>query len=398
MGNGISQIGDFVYLVAINLYVLDMTHSALAVAGIWMVPLIAQSLVGSWIGSVTDRLPKRPSLISVELLRAACIFALPIVPVVAIYPLLFVLGSASTFFGRLYFPYRTRLIPPYRRKSVNTWLSMFQSGALLLGPAVAGSMMQMGPVRYTLWVDALSFVVSALAIFLLPEMNESEYGKKEEKRNLKTWSSLRHDWLEAARFLNCNRLFLAMFIGTSVGAIFGQTADAQEVVYAEDALHLGQFGYGMMVVAAGIGYLSGAITIARWGKHVSNRWLIATGSVGVGVGYLVYALAFGFWQAVIGLILLGISGSAASVGYSTYAQHAMPVDRMGRINNLLGPPQQLITLMMMALGSVITNHYGVRILMISMTCIMIVTGLFNTSLALKQRNRSLLDSDATIPM
>ncbi len=134
-----------------NLYLLNTTPSALAVAAIWMVPLFAQALVGSWIVSVTDRLPTRSSLVGVELLRAACIFALPIVPVLAIYPLLFILGIATTFFGRLYFPYRTHLIPPVRRRSVNTWLTMFQSGALLIGPAVAGAMMQMGTVRYALW-------------------------------------------------------------------------------------------------------------------------------------------------------------------------------------------------------------------------------------------------------
>ena len=189
-----------------------------------------------------------------------------------------------------------------------------------------------------------------------------------------------------------------MFVGMSAVGIFGQAADAQEVVYAEEALHLGQFGYGLMVVAAGVGYLVGALALARWGKHISNRWLIATGRVGVGVGYLVYALAFGFWQAVIGLILLGIFGSAASIGYSTFAQHAMPVERMGRINNLLGPPQQLVTLAVMALASVITNHYGVRTLMISMTCIMSVTGVFTTVVALQKRNRSHLDPDVGLPI
>lgn len=400
LGNGISRIGDFVYIVAMNLYVLNVTRSALAVAGIWMVPLIAQVLVGSWIGSVTDRLPKRLSLISVELLRAACIFALPIVPVFVIYPLLFVLGSASTFFERLYFPYRTGLIPAYRRKSVNTWLNLFQSGALILGPAVAGGLMQLGPVRYALWADALSFLISALAVVLLPEIKapHSSPDSSLQKSNSRAWSTLRRDWREAFNFLNGNLLFLAMFIGVSVVGIFGQAADAQEVVFAEEALHLGQFGYGMMVVAAGAGFLLGAILLGRWGKHVSNRWLIAFGRVGVGVGYLVYALALGFWQAVVGLIVLGIFGSAASVGYNTYAQQAMPVERMGRINNLLGPPQQLTTLVMMALAGVITNHYGVRTLMICMTSVMIVTGLFTTIVALQRSNRVALDPGPDLPM
>ncbi|EPZ45623.1 hypothetical protein N007_08240 [Alicyclobacillus acidoterrestris ATCC 49025] len=98
--NGVSNIGDFVYLVALNLYVLNTTNSAFAVASIWGVPLAEQLLIGSWVGSITDRLPLRSTLIAVEISRTIIVFLLPLVPIYWIYPLLFLLGLGSTIFSR----------------------------------------------------------------------------------------------------------------------------------------------------------------------------------------------------------------------------------------------------------------------------------------------------------
>jgi MFS family permease len=395
-GSGVSSIGDFVYLVALNLYVLEATHSAFAVAAVWIVPLVAQSIIGGWIGSVTDRLPQRTTLIVIELVRAALVFALPLVPIFWIYPILFLLGCASTCFKRIFLPYRTWLIPAERRTFVNSLISMFQSGSLLLGPAIAGAFMQFGLVSCAFWTDAVSFCISGVSFIFLPKFIQQEsmiLSNGTVKRN-RTWHALRTDWAEAWRFLRTNWLFTALFITFAVGHVFGQAADSQEVVYAEEALHLGHFGYGMMVVAAGIGYLAGSVILTAFAKCFSTRWLIASGGIMGGAGYLIYALAHGFWQAVIGLVILGLFGSAGGVGYNTYTQHAMPVEHMGRIQNLLDPPQQVATLIMMILASVITDHFGVRVLMIGMTCVMVGTGVFNTYIVLQRKHRASIEYEA----
>jgi MFS family permease len=395
-GNGISNIGDFVYLVALNLYVLDTTHSAYAVAAVWIVPLVAQSIIGGWIGSLTDRLPARGTLIVLELSRAIFVFALPLVSISWIYPLLFLLGSASTCFRRVFLPYRTWLVPSEKRKFVNSVISLFQSGSLLPGPAIAGVFMQLGLVSYAFWADSVSFAVSGVSFILLPAYlkAENQHGANQgSSKRIRTWHTIRADWSQAWRFLSSNWLFTALFIASAIGHVFGQAADSQEVVYAETALHLGRFGYGMMVVAAGIGFLTGSVILTAFAKYFSTSWLIASGGIMVGAGYLVYALAHGFWQAVVGLVILGIFGSAGGVGLNTYTQHAMPVESMGRVNNLLDPPQQLATLLMMILASVITDHFGVRVLMIGMTCVMVGTGIFNTVIALQRSHRATIESE-----
>lgn len=390
--NGVSRIGDFVYLVALNLYVLNTTNSAFAVAAIWGVPLAAQLLIGGWIGSITDRLPLRSTLITVEIARAIIVFLLPLAPIYWMYPLLLLLGLGSTIFNRSFLPYRTRLIPVGQQKFVNSLMNVFQSGAILVGPAIAGVLMQFGSTVSALWIDALSFLMSSMSFVLLPALSNEHAENEETQDNGRVWNQLRIDWLEAKQFLKGNWLFTSIFTATTASLVFGQAADSQEVVFAEKSLHLGRFGYGMMVVAAGLGFLLGSLVLSVFVKRFSTKFLLACGSILGGIGYFIYALAQGFWQAVIGLIIMGVFVTAESVGFSTYTQHAIPVEKMGRINNLLDPPQQGLTLILMIVASAVTERYGVRTLMISMTCVTMFTGISNTILALLPRNRNAFET------
>lgn len=133
-GVGISAIGDFIYLVAVNILVLDQTHSASAVAGLWVVSRIAAFIVGPWVGSITDRFSRRKQLIGIEFARAVLIGVLPLLSHLAsIYALLFLLGVGSTFFGSLFLPYQTLLIPEDSRKQVNSIVSTLRYSAFLTG-------------------------------------------------------------------------------------------------------------------------------------------------------------------------------------------------------------------------------------------------------------------------
>ena len=58
-GIGISYLGSWIYLIAINLSVLQMTGSAAAVAGLNINRPIDVWITNTWSGSVIDRVHKR---------------------------------------------------------------------------------------------------------------------------------------------------------------------------------------------------------------------------------------------------------------------------------------------------------------------------------------------------
>lgn len=391
-GVGISAIGDFIYLVAINIFVLDQTHSASAVAGLWVVSRIAAFIVGPWVGSIADRFSRRKQLISVEFARAVLIGILPLLSHLAyIYGLLFLLGICSTFFRSLFLPYQTLLVPEESRKRVNSTVSTLRYSAFLTGPAIAGVLLMHGNDFIPLWLDSVSFLASAMSFTLLPELGvpQTSNGRKHP------WRTVFADWQTAFQFLNENRLFTVLFSLNALIGIFALTADTQEVVFARQALHLGKLGYGMMVTFAGIGFVSGSLMLSIISKRVSTTWLLGIGILLNALGYLLYALAHSFWVAVMGLIILGLFGSGASVGFTTYTQRVMPVTHMGRINSVMGPPQELLNILFVLLGGFIATWLGVRSLMIGMTTLMSLAALIIAFLVFLPSNQLTMKDSST---
>jgi hypothetical protein len=58
-GLGFSNLGNWIYFIAINIIVLDMTGSAAAIAGLFVIRPIAMLITNSWSGSMIDRMNVR---------------------------------------------------------------------------------------------------------------------------------------------------------------------------------------------------------------------------------------------------------------------------------------------------------------------------------------------------
>ncbi|CAM5513350.1 MFS transporter OS=Lysinibacillus sphaericus OX=1421 GN=LS41612_00625 PE=4 SV=1 [Lysinibacillus sphaericus] len=99
-GFGFSYLGNWIYLVALNLMVWHLTYSATAVAGIFIVGPIARILTNFVAGSIIDRSNKRNIMIAMDVLRGLIVFLMPFMTSIwLVYGLLFLANVASSFFG-----------------------------------------------------------------------------------------------------------------------------------------------------------------------------------------------------------------------------------------------------------------------------------------------------------
>nr|WP_319418004.1 MFS transporter [Virgibacillus necropolis] len=111
-GVGISTLGDFIYLVAINILVINMTGSPAAVAGLWIMGPIASILTKFWSGSIIDRVNKRRLMIGTDIIRAVLVVIIPFLSSIwYIYIVLFFLSVSKAFFDPTSMTYITTLIP-----------------------------------------------------------------------------------------------------------------------------------------------------------------------------------------------------------------------------------------------------------------------------------------------
>ncbi|MDY0393962.1 MFS transporter [Virgibacillus halophilus] len=138
-GIGVSNLGAWIYLIALNLIVLGMTGSPLAVSVLYILIPVATLCTNFWSGSFIDRLNKRSLMISLNLIRALFLFLLPFLDsMIFIYLLVFIINVASAIFEPTSMVYMTKLIPKTDRQRFNALRNFINSSGFILGPSIAG--------------------------------------------------------------------------------------------------------------------------------------------------------------------------------------------------------------------------------------------------------------------
>ncbi|VTR61952.1 enterobactin exporter EntS [Actinobacillus pleuropneumoniae] len=349
VGIGISNLGNWIYLVAINLLVLHMTGSPAAVAGLFIIRPLATLLTNSWAGSIIDRANKRRLMMTTDVIRGALIALIPFMSSVwGIYGIMFLINVAGSFFGPTSMTYVTKLIPADERKRFNAWSSFTTSGAVLLGPAISGLLIAYTDIRVSIVINAVSFLICALVIYFLPDVDGEEAAGS--KREVMTMRMLLRDWAAVIDFGKAAKYFMLVYVLFQSATLLGFALDSQEATFIKQVLLLGDEDYGLLVSVAGAGYLAGSMAASLSVKRLSLRMFIGAGMLLSSIGYTIFYAASGLMTAVIGFIVFGFFSSYANAGYTTFFQNQVPVELMGRFTSvtrlLEGMLQILFTLLL----------------------------------------------------
>ncbi len=137
--------------------------------------------------------------------------------------------------------------------------------------------------------------------------------------------------LEGFRYVSGHRRVLTILSLFAVVGIFGWSYSVLIPAFAQDVLHLGAHGYGMLMAGSGVGALAGALTVASAG-HILPTRIMALG----GIGIFSAALAlFAFNKNIyVGTLLLAIVGFGIVLYFSTsntVLQSIVPDEMRGRV-------------------------------------------------------------------
>jgi MFS family permease len=172
--NGISLVGNVIAALAIPWFVLVETGSALQ-TGIAALFASAPLAIGAFFGgTITDRIgPRRASVLG-DLLSGLSIAGIPLLHGLGVLEFWHLLGLA--FLGALFdapaAAAREAMIPDLTRRAglrteqVTSALTATEHGGYLLGAPIGGLLIALLGAPALLWLDAATFVVSALLVFV----------------------------------------------------------------------------------------------------------------------------------------------------------------------------------------------------------------------------------------
>jgi MFS family permease len=372
-GLGLSSLGDFIYLVAINLLVLKMTGSAAAVAALWVVSPITSILVNGWSGSIIDRSNKKKIMIITDIVRAIAVAIIPLLPSVwMIYALLFVTSVAKSFFNPTSTTYITALIPKEQRKTFNSIRSLVSSGAFITGPAIAGVLLIIGSLEIAIYSNAISFVISAILIAFLPNIDSSQ-NETTEKLQLK---NLLEDWRVVIRFGKEAVFVMIIYSSFIIFDIFTMAMDSQEVVFTQRVIGLTEVEYSLLMSVTGIGYAAGGLLVIFISRFLSIRALIGTGLFMLAAGYFIYSLSTSFAMAATGFIILGFFFAFSNTGFTTFYQNNVPVEIMGRVTSIVGVLQSAVSVVFLLFIGIMGDVLPLRYTIVTLSIISVVLAVF----------------------
>lgn len=253
----VSQVGTQVSILALPLVaVLTLDASAFEVALLTTLEYLPWLLLALPAGVWVDRLTRRPMLVVTDVGRALALASVPLAHafgVLTIWQLdvvAFSAGALTVFFDVAYQSYLPSLVSRNQLVDGNAKLAASMSAAQVAGPGLGGGLVAAVTAPYAIFVDAVSFVGSAL---LLGGIRAREQAPAPSER-----VGMRRELMEGLRYLVAHRHWRALAASTGAFNLFGNVWGAIAIVYMVRSLELSPGLIGVIFALGGVGSVAGA--------------------------------------------------------------------------------------------------------------------------------------------
>lgn len=369
IGIGVSNLGNWIYMIALNVFVWHLTNSAAAVAGIYIVGPFTRIICNFFVGSIIDRRNKKTIVVMADIFRGLFVCLMPFAQSVGtIYFLLIVTNIATSFFGPSSTALISSLVKTEDRLRFNSILSTLSSGAFMIGPALGGIIIKFSSISMAMWVNSFTFIICALFLQLLPYIATSSK-IKEEKRLFQT---LKEDYQLVYNYAKEIPIFSKFLLLYSIALMITFALDSQEVTFLLSILSISDDLYGITVTVAGIGAVVGGIVATAFATKYSISSYIKVGFFLTLVSYLIFYSSPSYLVAVISFITLGFFMAFSNSGYATYYQESIPVNIMGRFTSIVNLIQSALQVLFTMIIGFLADIFSLQLVTISFAMIGVI--------------------------
>ncbi|MEO4052316.1 MFS transporter [Solibacillus sp. CAU 1738] len=365
----VSNIGEWIYFIALNLIVLQLTGSAIAVSVLYVLPYIATIITNSWAGSYIDRCNQKQLMIILDIARAIFIFLMAqFSSVIVIYLFSFIIQMMNSIFQTTSFACTTHIVVAEKQQRFNALKSFVQSSGFVIGPSVAGLLFLIGSPSKAMYVNGIALVLSAFLLSFVQYAFKSNLVKV--KINSET---IKEDWSAVYKFAKNNRftIFVYGFVSTTV--VLMVALDSLEAAFSTQTLGLTEERYGLLVSIAGLGVIFGSIINAKMSYKWLDTSLIQYGSIFTAIGYVIYAFATDFSFAAIGFFVLTFTQAFVNVGFLTFRQKQIPKSMLGRVVSVCSFFEAFVGVICIVIVGILTISYSLRILVVGISIIYVLS-------------------------
>ncbi|MFD8543059.1 MFS transporter [Streptomyces sp. NPDC059649] len=336
-GAAAGLFGSQVTLVALPLVaVLQLNAPAFQVGLLTAAETAAFLLVGLPAGAWVDRMRKLPLLIRADAVRAVAMASIPLAAVAGVltmaqlYVVALVTGVATVFFDVAHQSFVPHLLPKEQLVAGNGALETVRSSAQVAGPGLGGGLVQLLGAPLAIVADACGYALSALFLWRIK--------RPETLPERVPGASLRKDIGEGLRFVFGHRLLRVIAAATGLANLFSAMLMATQSVFLVRELGLAPAAIGLMLSAAALGGLAGALCAGPLAARLGRARIIWLSPLVTGPFALLWPLsgrgAGASWFALgSGVVFFG--AVVYNVAQVSFRQAVCPPRLLGRMNATL---------------------------------------------------------------
>jgi MFS family permease len=329
-GGLISSLGSWLLILAIPAHVFLATGSlrdtGLTLAAQYL-PLL---LLGPVAGVFTDRWDRRRLMVAINLFRAAAVAAMLLGTSPGRYWVLYAALIAESSGGVLYVPAWQARTPAIvgtgsLLSSANSLNAVADGVVRLVGGPLGGVLLTVAGIRWLICADALSYLVSAAAMFMT---SKSPGGHADRRATIR---GVARDLGVGVRVLRDQPVARALLPVTVI--FLAANASLSAVLIPFGVRRLGGSEHtGFLLSALGVGLLLGAPLIRALLDRVQPRNLLTASLGGTAAAYFLLFTSSSLTTALAAAVAVGLFGTMSEVIPQTAVQRVIPNAVLGRVS------------------------------------------------------------------
>jgi MFS family permease len=327
-GQLISLIGTWMQSTAQSWLVYRLTGSEALLGIVGFAATIPVFLLAPIGGTIADRYDRRLICVGTQIaamLLAFVLAALTLTGYIHVYHIM-ILATLLGVVNAIDMPTRQALtVQMVGREDLINAIALNSSivnGTRIIGPAVAGVVMDVVGEGWCFFFNGVSFIAVIIGLLLMRVVVEQRPGP--------LGSALSHI-IDGFRYVRHTKSIRTLLLLLGLLSLTGMPYAVLMPVFAERILHGGPRAYGLLLGSAGVGALTAAVILTmRRGVEGLERWIGLAG-VGFGVCLVLFSLSRFFWLSLVLLMPTGFCMMIGLTSSNTLLQTITPDHLRGRV-------------------------------------------------------------------
>ncbi len=327
-GQLISLIGTWMQTVAQAWLVYRLTDSSVLLGLVGFAGQIPVFLLSPAGGSLADARSRHHIIIATQTCALVLALVLAVLTLTGRVHLwhIFVLASLLGIVNAFDIPARQSfLVQLVGRNDLMNAIALNSSmfnGARIVGPAIAGMLVAAIGEGWCFLLNGVSYLAVLAGLLLMHPKPQPERPDGETPLAR---------IVEGFTFVARTAPIRALLLLLGLVSLTGMPYVVLMPIFADEILHSGARGLGVLMGASGLGALLGALTLAaRREVRGLGRW-VAWASASFGVGLIAFAFSRHFWLSVTLLVPVGFAQIVQAAASNTLIQAMVPDALRGRV-------------------------------------------------------------------